>query len=535
MFARAAAPAQREAAVEPAVRAARQPSTLQPSTLRMRGPIGNQAALRRLPRPAPGPSGIIQRKLAIGPVDDPLEHEADHAADQVMRMRDPDPTLGAAPPRLSRKCAACEQEDKPEKVQAKRADAGGPAGGEAPASVHALLQQPGRPLDSGARGFMERRFGRDFSQVRIHDGAGAGEASLAVGAHAFTVGSHIAFAPDKYRPDTEDGRRLLAHELAHTVQQDGSAAEALQRTTFPECTPEQVTNMVKPATDQAVADLADVITALGVRPLTDLTAGALFLAFRNDDVATADAVKGTLDKIRNGLSTDAVQCDQPGVKSPVAIFSEGLRCEGGRLGFTSPLFNIHICMNSWPGVSQILRLQNLIHEGAHAFDKMVGDTGYFDYNTCGETKKTEKLTTERLRTPDSYSCFVHYMKYDAGIPDRAKAYKGQTVEIFQALAGPIDLNAAEVHFPIFTAVGVPPFSGFKFRWTLTDAQNNVYQMQADAGDPYQFGDVTQVYIGAATRAQLKQKRVANATVNCSVRTTTGAERVLTHPVQFTGL
>jgi hypothetical protein len=60
-------------------------------------------------------------------------------------------------------------------------------------------------------------------------------------------------------------------------------------------------------------------------------------------------------------------------------------------------------------------------------------------------------------------------------------------------------------------------------------------MQADAGDPYQFGDVTQVYIGAATRAQLKKRRVATATVNCRVRTTTGTERLLTHPVTFTGL
>src|ERR1700744_4541463 len=71
----------------------------------LRSAIGNQAALRRLARPGARP---LQPKLAIGAVDDPLEHEADRVADQVMRMPDPALSLASAPPQLSRKGAACE-------------------------------------------------------------------------------------------------------------------------------------------------------------------------------------------------------------------------------------------------------------------------------------------------------------------------------------------------------------------------------------------------------------------------------------------
>jgi hypothetical protein len=68
---------------------------------------------------------------------------------------------------------------------------------------------------------MEPRFGRDFSGVRVHNGPAAAQSARAVNARAWTVGDHIAFAPGEYRPDTSEGRGLLAHELAHTVQQNG--------------------------------------------------------------------------------------------------------------------------------------------------------------------------------------------------------------------------------------------------------------------------------------------------------------------------
>jgi hypothetical protein len=90
-----------------------------------------------------------------------------------------------------------------------------------PPAVHQVLNSPGRPLDAATRAYMEPRFGHDFSGVRIHTDARAAESARAVNAHAYTVGNDIVFADGKYQPGHGQGRHLLAHELAHTVQQGG--------------------------------------------------------------------------------------------------------------------------------------------------------------------------------------------------------------------------------------------------------------------------------------------------------------------------
>jgi len=82
----------------------------------------------------------------------------------------------------------------------------------------------GAPLDPTARAFMEPRFGHDFSQVRVHTDTRAATVARSLDALAFTVGNDIAFAPGQYRPGSDEGRALLAHELTHTLQQTGGAA-----------------------------------------------------------------------------------------------------------------------------------------------------------------------------------------------------------------------------------------------------------------------------------------------------------------------
>jgi hypothetical protein len=169
--------------------------------------LGNQAQLRRL-----------QAKLTIGAVNDPLEHEADAVADIVMRMPDPALSMRAAPLQVSRKCAACEEE---EKLRPKRAE-GREAGGEAPESVGEVLRSQGTPLGPQIRGFFEPRFGADFSAVRVHDDSKAAASARSVGAEAYAVGSHLVFGAGRFQPGAGEGRKLIAHELAHTVQQDGA-------------------------------------------------------------------------------------------------------------------------------------------------------------------------------------------------------------------------------------------------------------------------------------------------------------------------
>jgi outer membrane protein OmpA-like peptidoglycan-associated protein len=182
------------------------------------GYSGNQSALRKFSRIAPR----VQYKMQIGAANDPLEAEADRVADRVMRM--PDQITSAV---LRRKCAACDEEDNKTKLQAKRADSQQPADA-APDIVNEVLSQPGQALPEQTRAFFEPRFGRDFSGVRVHSDARAAESARSVGALGYTVGRNIVFAEERFMPGTDPGRRLIAHELAHVVQQ-GGGSESLRR------------------------------------------------------------------------------------------------------------------------------------------------------------------------------------------------------------------------------------------------------------------------------------------------------------------
>jgi hypothetical protein len=88
-----------------------------------------------------------------------------------------------------------------------------------PSIVHEVLQSSGESLDSATRSFMEPCFGHDFSNVRIHSDSQAAESAQAVDALAYTAGRHLVFGKGQYSPATEYGRRLLAHELVHSIQQ----------------------------------------------------------------------------------------------------------------------------------------------------------------------------------------------------------------------------------------------------------------------------------------------------------------------------
>jgi hypothetical protein len=92
-----------------------------------------------------------------------------------------------------------------------------------PPIVYDVLRSPGHPLDAESRAFFEPRFGHDFSKVRIHTNALAAESAEAVGATAYTVGRDMVFGTGQYEWRTERGRRLVAHELAHVVQQSAAA------------------------------------------------------------------------------------------------------------------------------------------------------------------------------------------------------------------------------------------------------------------------------------------------------------------------
>ncbi len=165
--------------------------------------------------------GTFQAKLRINQPGDPFEREADRVAEQVMRM--PAPGL----PHRSKKGG---EEDVFQTRSVVQRRVGGDVGtqAEVPPVVHDVLRSPGRPLDPATRAFFEPRFGHDFSAVRIHTDARAAESARAVDALAYTVGRDVVFGAGQYAPGTGEGRRLLAHELTHVVQQRAFSASAIK-------------------------------------------------------------------------------------------------------------------------------------------------------------------------------------------------------------------------------------------------------------------------------------------------------------------
>jgi hypothetical protein len=174
--------------------------------------LGNQAMLRNLSR-APE---RVPAPLKIGEADHPLEREADRVASGILRM--PGERLGSAASVSAQHCAG-------------RCAGATPAF--APPIVDEVLRSPGQPLDSETRAFMEPRFGQDFSQVRLHTDEKAGQSARAVNALAYSAEHHLVFGANQYSPTSSSSRQLIAHELAHFVQQRSASSPVLRRQPAP--------------------------------------------------------------------------------------------------------------------------------------------------------------------------------------------------------------------------------------------------------------------------------------------------------------
>jgi hypothetical protein len=114
----------------------------------------------------------------------------------------------------------------------------------APARAANALRGGGAPLDSTSRSFFESRFERDFSGVRVHTDPRAAESARQMNALAYTTGHDVAFAAGRYAPSTPSGRRLLAHELTHVVEQKRTGTQAIQRKV---ADPDKETDLVESA------------------------------------------------------------------------------------------------------------------------------------------------------------------------------------------------------------------------------------------------------------------------------------------------
>jgi hypothetical protein len=148
--------------------------------------------------------------LKVSSPNDSAELEADRIADTVMRKSDDD-SHGAAQSHV--------HVDQASIFPKREFSTPGHAGGEIGERI-ASSRGKGAALDTGTRGFMESRFATDLGGVRVHAGNEAAELNRDLSARAFTFGSDIFFAEGEYRPETDAGRHLIAHELAHVGQGD---------------------------------------------------------------------------------------------------------------------------------------------------------------------------------------------------------------------------------------------------------------------------------------------------------------------------
>jgi hypothetical protein len=194
---------------------------------------------------------LVQAKLRIGPANDPYEQEADRVAQEVVTAPEPagpeSPVCATSAPgskHVQCACAKCrdggalcpecddEQQSHelvririaPQAVHPVPETAPQTLSFLAPNSVQAALRTPGHPLDASARQYMEPRFGHDFSDVRVHTDPQADRSARNIGALAYASGDHVVFRSGQYSPETEAGRRLLAHELTHVISQGGANA-----------------------------------------------------------------------------------------------------------------------------------------------------------------------------------------------------------------------------------------------------------------------------------------------------------------------
>ena len=175
--------------------------------------------------------------LSVSQPGDAAEQEADAVSERVMRgdsMRLLS-EVSFVQPAIQRKCSECEHEENEKKVQRKESTTSAPAGGSF--SLKSQLesaQGQGVALPKSTRNQMEQAIGANFGNVRLHTGSQAVTLSRQLNAHAFTYGQDVYFNSGKYDTQSPEGTKLLAHELTHVVQQNGSVQrKQIQRQAAP--------------------------------------------------------------------------------------------------------------------------------------------------------------------------------------------------------------------------------------------------------------------------------------------------------------
>jgi hypothetical protein len=481
----------------------------------------------------------IQPKLAISQPNDPYEQEADRVAERVMRMPAPSccgqNSFTPAPRAVQHKCEACEDEE--EKLQRKGANGHVNDAAVAPRIVNDALSSPGRPLSPTTRAFMEPRFGHDFSQVRVHSGNEAAKSARSVNALAYTVGHDIVFGADTYRDETPEGRTLLAHELAHVVQQSQGLNEStVQRWTIDDCNTAQ-SEYITDAISRGFADLTTALRLVSVRPVTDGVRDALWLAFRDSSDRTAELVTNNIRHLKDHLTSSRYRCQSSshpdcGVSSPAnpeaSVNSAYVSTGGSQTPF------VYICTPTFTDLDHLAQALVVIHEAAHQYLGLA-DTGYFTTGSCLETRRRHSPADPegkdsgtagdnpvyRLNNADAYSCFVHFLVHMAQ-PARSSAaagYRGENLQL-ETPSTTIYTQTINPQDPLFRVQGAPSNSGFQFRWKLL-AGGREFNLEStrgyNTGEFYEDSLETPVFVSSGVRRILGRDHIRSGVIQCEIQ------------------
>ena len=441
------------------------------------GPTGACAECRRKKKPG------LQAKLRVSRPGDRYEREADQIADRVLRSETAPAPLPVTP------------------LVQREGDTGG-AGGDgamtAPPAVEAALSAPGRALDGGVRAFMEDRFGHDFSAVRVHTDGRAAASAASVEAQAFAVGRDVVFGAGAYRPETANGRRLIAHELVHTIQQRTARPSVMRRprrqpgggtgsALLHDCSTwrsasnlSTILSTAVTLANQAVQGLAAVVSnwgALPASPLVQATVMGLRRGFNMEADKSAWAAIGinpteiaTIDRRDRAAAQTIlanfrlIAADAPNYRTAPActrtltpgrpclgcVDAAHTRCRGQAAAAAfvfpqmigTPSSPVFFCPGFFGLSSDEAKAEAFLHEVAHlqtfAPSDRLGNSRYYGCPVAPIDRGGPGLTNPNdfIRIADSYRCLLETLRVHKGLYEERARAQQESERAVQGITAP---------------------------------------------------------------------------------------------------
>lgn len=387
-------------------------------------PVGQMSKIPvHLPRIKEDPAhglqfGVLQTKLKISKPGDPYEEEADRIAEQVIHMQELGTSMHhTTGEKVKPKCERCQGKTGISRKISDLTNVTDIVSGGIGEITDNLRR--GHPLDRSARASMESRFGFDFSKVRIHTDERAAQTAQMLNALAYTIGQNIVFGSGQYQPNTVSGKTILAHELAHVVQQNNMnasantiwrfspllmipsdapspepTAEETGESNFPDCTDEQK-DKIRGAITTANDWLRNSIAALSTTSLDANTIGLLNTHFKTHDASDVSKILANFNSIQSKVGDESAWECETVYSSPWCLLMPYNPGYTYKFSTTTS----HLCDWVIDAYAPLL-VWTLIHETAHRVD-LRGDV----YEEKAEEYKAMSKE-EALNNADSYTAFA---------------------------------------------------------------------------------------------------------------------------------